>query len=98
MGIYRQTSWTFRYCLGLSRLTSSETGIGLLHFYFCFLTGNDSDGSLRYSVLVIMAHMGRHPYVCIITPLSSLWNDVPIQFFLEEQFLCYLPTFLAFSV
>ena len=32
MGIYRQTSWTFGYCLGLSRLTSSVTGIGSLIF------------------------------------------------------------------
>ncbi|KAF3533317.1 hypothetical protein DY000_02040992 [Brassica cretica] len=33
--------------------------------------GNDSDGSLRYSVLVIMAHMGRHPYISLAFMLSS---------------------------
>ena len=37
IGIYRQTSWAFGYCLGFSRLMSSETGFGSLQYYLVFV-------------------------------------------------------------
>ena len=39
--------------------------------------------------------MGRDSYNTLGTLDSSLWNDVPVRLFLEEQLPCCLPTFHA---
>jgi len=47
---------------------------------------NDNDGPLRLCLLVVLADLGDGCHNPIVPPDSTLWNDVPVQFFLEKQF------------